>query len=136
MNQRARDLIYRAFVISHIFPTLLLAVPLVLSPHAIPTWARKPLQFYLATYNDPLVGKKSYPGGWFGGMTLCEVALQLPYFLWTLTVPVGVFHFSSTLMSRRSKARVTDAHLRGSCRNSSPCGSVRTLRLPACRPFH
>jgi len=36
-----------------------------------------------------LVGGKSFPGGWFGGFYACEVLLQLPYFLWALTVPIG-----------------------------------------------
>ena len=90
MLQRTRDLIYRTFIICHIPPTLLLAVPLVLSPQALPPWCLKPLRLYLATYNDPLPGKKSYPGGWFGGLTLCEVVLQFPYFLWALSIPVGV----------------------------------------------
>jgi len=89
MLQRTRDLIYRTFIICHILPSLLLAVPLVLSPQALPSWYLKPLRLYLATYNDPLLGKKSYPGGWFGGLTLCEVVLQLPFFFWSLTIPVG-----------------------------------------------
>ena len=89
MLQRTRDLIYRTFIICHIIPTLLLAVPVVLSPQTLPSWCLKPLRLYLATYNDPLLGKKSYPGGWFGGLTLCEAVLQLPYFFWALTIPVG-----------------------------------------------
>src|SRR5271155_253792 len=52
-------------------------------------------------YNDPLVGGKSFPGGWFGGFYACEVLLQLPYFLWALTVPIGIPCSISQLRRRR-----------------------------------
>jgi hypothetical protein len=85
-----RDWIYRIFIISHILPTLFLAVPLVIPNRVLPKWYKKPLELYLSTYDDPLVGGKSFPGGWFGGLSVCEVILQSPYFFWALTVPVGI----------------------------------------------
>ena len=88
MSRHSRDVLYRIFIICHIPATVILALPLVCHP-VLPLWTRKPLNLYLSTYNDPLVGGKSFPGGWFGGLSFCEVSLHLPYFLWTLTVPMG-----------------------------------------------
>jgi hypothetical protein len=96
MSRSTRDLIYRLFVISHIPPSLILALPQILPETIQPNWARKPLQWYLSTYNDPLGGGKSFPGGWFGGLTVCEVLLQLPYFLWALTMPIGMLTVGGT----------------------------------------
>src|SRR5579859_7853267 len=67
MSRSTRDVLYRIYVIIHIFPTILLALPAVLPSSIVPAPCLKPLQWYLSSYNDPLAGKKSYPGGWFGG---------------------------------------------------------------------
>jgi hypothetical protein len=93
MSRSTRDLIYRLFVISHIAPSILLALPQVVPGSLLPSWSTVPLQWYLTTYHDPLGGGKSFPGGWFGGLTVCEVLLQLPYFLWAVTVPIGKNYF-------------------------------------------
>src|SRR5271170_2774321 len=100
MSRSTRDLLYRVFIITHILPSVLLAIPGVLPSHLLPSWCNKPLQLYLSTYNDPLVGGKSFPGGWFGGFYVCEVLLQLPYFLWALSVPIGIHYSMSQLMRR------------------------------------
>lgn len=97
MSRSTRDVSYRIFIIIHILPSILLAIPGVLSNHILPPWSQKPLQLYLSTYNDPLAGGKSFPGGWFGGFSACEVLLQLPYFLWALTIPIGIHCFVSQL---------------------------------------
>jgi hypothetical protein len=89
MSRSTRDVLYRIYVIVHIFPSILLALPAVLPSSIVPAACLKPLQWYLSTYNDPLAGKKSFPGGWFGGFSVCEVLLQLPYFFWAATVPIG-----------------------------------------------
>lgn len=88
MSRQTRDLIYRIFIICNILATIILALPLVCQP-VLPLWAQKPVDFYLSKYNDPIVGGKSFPGGWFGGLSVCEVFLHLPYFLWAVTIPVG-----------------------------------------------
>jgi EXPERA (EXPanded EBP superfamily) len=89
MSRSARDLLYRIYIIIHVFATSLLTVPVVLPRSMVPEICFKPLQWYLANYNDPLVGKKGFPGGWFGGFSVCEAWLQLPYFLWAIMLPIG-----------------------------------------------
>jgi len=95
MARSTRDLIYRIFIIFHILPSVLLALPLVLPDSILPAWSKKPLELYLSTYNDPLGGGKSFPAGWFGGLSICEVLLQLPFFIWALTIPMGKTFFFS-----------------------------------------
>ena len=89
MSRSTRDVLYRVYVIVHILPTVLLTLPAVLPASIVPAACLKPLQWYLSNYNDPLVAKSTYPGGWFGGLSVCEVLLQLPYFLWATTLPIG-----------------------------------------------
>jgi hypothetical protein len=88
MSTSTRDVIYRFFVFQHILPTVLFSFPAIIGPANLPGWVNQPKEWYLTTYNDPL-GVRSFPGGWFGGLTACEVFLQLPYFIWSLTVPIG-----------------------------------------------
>ena len=99
MPHSTLDVLYRLFIICHIAPTLLLAVPGVFPSCFLPLWSQKPLRWYLATYNDPLVGGKTFPGGWFGGLSACEVFLQLPYFLWAMTIPIGKIVLRRAIMT-------------------------------------
>src|ERR1700721_1603174 len=90
MSRSIRDLIYRIFIVIHIFPSVLLALPAVVGRAKLPFWCFTALDWYNSTYNDPLPSGKSWPGGWFGGLSICEILLQLPYFFWTLTLPIGL----------------------------------------------
>ena len=93
MSRQVRDFVYRLFIIVHIPPTIVLALPLILPQSILPSWARKGVEYYLSTHNDPLLAGKSYPGGWFGGLSVCEVLLHLPFFLWALRLPIGQCQF-------------------------------------------
>jgi hypothetical protein len=97
MSRSTRDLIYRIFVITHVAPTLLMVLPLVIPPGYLPSWTRLPSKWYIDMSHDPLLRGKSLPGGWFGGLCVCEVLLQLPYFLWALTIPIGTTSLEMTL---------------------------------------
>src|SRR5579859_4393895 len=99
MSRSARDIVYRVYITIHIFATVFLTVPAVLPSSLVPEVCLKPVQWYLANYNDPLVGKKGSPGGWFGGFSACEAWLQLPYFLWAITLPIGSIEVRILLIS-------------------------------------
>lgn len=76
------DTVSRFFFLLHIPITVLCDLaplypktPLFLLPHLI-------RDFYLASFNDPLLAGKSQPGGWFSSFLVLEAVLQLPACVW------------------------------------------------------
>ncbi|CCG82961.1 3-keto-steroid reductase [Taphrina deformans PYCC 5710] len=73
------DALTKYFFLAHIPITLLVDLS-PLYPNrgffALSHWIK---QFYLSTFNDPLVGGLSNPGGWFASLLFLEGVVQLPH---------------------------------------------------------
>ncbi|KAK9790563.1 hypothetical protein WJX73_006992 [Symbiochloris irregularis] len=83
--QRRFDLFMVAFFLMHIPVTAIVDSQIVLPRDWYPAWARDLLNWYLSTFNDPLI-KQGQP--WFVSLCYTEVYLQFPFFF------VGAYAFA------------------------------------------
>ncbi|CAM9725123.1 unnamed protein product [Bubo scandiacus] len=81
---RWRERLFGLYFLSHIPVTLLVDLPLLLPDGLRPRGLTELLEWYTATFRDPLMLQ---PPAWFKAFMYCEAVLQLPFF------PVAVYAF-------------------------------------------
>ncbi|QSL65663.1 hypothetical protein MERGE_002976 [Pneumocystis wakefieldiae] len=80
--KRPVDFLYICYFVIRIFVAFLIdLVPIY--PENLRLEKLQKLQlWYISTFEDPLMGWKSYPGGWFFSFIFCEAFFQLPLFFY------------------------------------------------------
>ncbi|PCH44154.1 hypothetical protein WOLCODRAFT_144845 [Wolfiporia cocos MD-104 SS10] len=87
LTSRPLDLLYFAFFLMHATATVLVDLQVVYPPALVPQFMKEITQYYMATYNDPLIGGvmgffgNSDSFVWFKTFILMEGFFQLPVFI-------------------------------------------------------
>ncbi|EPT01234.1 hypothetical protein FOMPIDRAFT_1161861 [Fomitopsis schrenkii] len=89
LTSRPLDLIYFSFFFMHTFATVVVDLQAIYPPHLIPAPMKAIIDYYLTTYNDPLIGgvmgffgpAKAESFSWFRTFVIMEAWWQLPVFL-------------------------------------------------------
>ncbi|KZT66157.1 hypothetical protein DAEQUDRAFT_715483 [Daedalea quercina L-15889] len=89
LTSRPLDLIYFSFFFMHTFATVVVDLQAIYPPHLIPGAMKGVVDYYLTTYNDPLIGgvmgffgpAKADALNWFRTFVTMEAFFQLPVFL-------------------------------------------------------
>ncbi|EMR08994.1 hypothetical protein PNEG_02770 [Pneumocystis murina B123] len=80
--RRPIDFLYTCYFVVRIFVALLIdLVPIYPAKLTLEKLTKLQL-WYISTFKDPLMGWKSYPGGWFFSFIFCEAFFQLPLFFY------------------------------------------------------
>ncbi|KAH9830040.1 transmembrane protein 6/97 [Rhodofomes roseus] len=89
LTSRPLDLVYFSFFLMHTFATIVVDLQAVYPPHLVPSAMKGIVDYYLTTYNDPLIGgvmgffgsAKAESFNWFHTFVVMEAFFQLPVFL-------------------------------------------------------
>ncbi|KAH9931876.1 transmembrane protein 6/97 [Fomitopsis serialis] len=90
LTSRPLDLAYFSFFLMHTFATVVVDLQAIYPPHLIPSAMKGVVDYYLTTYNDPLIGgvmgffgpAKADSFNWFETFVIMEAFFQLPSSSW------------------------------------------------------
>jgi hypothetical protein len=85
IGERTRA-IFLAYFITHIPATMMIDSQVVLPRALVPAFARKALEWHIATNNDVLMANQP---SWLRGLVACELLFQLPFFFVAVKALMG-----------------------------------------------
>jgi len=87
LTSRPMDLVYFMFFAMHTSATLLVDLQVIYPPDLVPSFMKQITEYYIANYNDPLIGGVMGFFGetdryvWFNTFIMMEAFFQLPVFI-------------------------------------------------------
>ena len=85
IGERTRA-IFLVYLITHIPATMMIDSQVVLPRALVPAFARKALEWHIATNNDVLMANQP---PWLRGLVACELLFQLPFFFVAVKALMG-----------------------------------------------